>query len=326
MIEAATLLGGLILALFGADKLVDGGVAIAKRYDISEVVIGALIIGFGTSMPEFSVNVLSAIHRQPDLAVTNILGSNIFNVLMILGVAAMIRPLSVPDELRKREIPYSLMAIILVGVCGNEILIDRFNFSALIPSDGIVFLFFFIIFLYFTIGDSSTGGKDAAPVDTAGGEGDAPVTPGAGKAVLFIAFGLIALVSGGELIVQGARSMAARFGLSQKLIGLLIVGPGTSFPELIATVVATWKKQAAMAVGNVTGSNIFNVFAVLGVSAVICPLPMALSLNISVLVGVASTAALWLYVYTGDRRIGRYKGMSFLAAYAVYIAYLIRAV
>jgi cation:H+ antiporter len=325
MFETAKLLAGLLLAIFGADKLVDGGVAIANRYSISEVIIGALIIGFGTSMPEFTVNVLSSIHRQPDLAVTNILGSNIFNILMILGVAALIRPLTIQDELRKREIPYSLMAILLVGVCGNEILIDRFNFSALIPSDGIVFLFFFIIFLSFSIGGSRSG--NAKPIASAAGvETGEQVLPGTGKSILLIIFGLVALVGGGELIVQGAKEMAARFGLSQKLIGLLIVGPGTSFPELIATVVATSKKRVAMAVGNITGSNIFNVFCVLGVSAVICPLPMELSLNISVLVGVVATAALWLYAYSGDRRIGRYKGMSFLAAYAVYVGYLIHSV
>ena len=191
MIDIVVLIGGLLLAVYGADKLVDGGAAIAKRYSIPEVLIGAIIVGFGTSMPEFTVNLLSSIHRQPDLAITNILGSNIFNILLILGVAALLRPLHIHEELRKREIPYSLIAIIVVGVCGNEIYLDHLNFSALIPSDGIVFLFFFAIFLYFSI-----HGAGREPTESSG-ESDGPPSSEEAvmsplKASLFILFGLIA--------------------------------------------------------------------------------------------------------------------------------------
>ena len=319
MLETGMLILGLVLAVYGAIKLVDGGTTFARRFNISEVVIGAIVVGFGTSMPEFTVNIVSSIHHEPGLAITNILGSNIFNIFLILGVAALIHPLSIADELRKKEIPYNLIAAVLVGVCGNEMLIDGLHFSTLIPSDGIVFLFFFAIFLYFTM----AAAHDDAPVVIEKSEKDDGVIF---KSIFFMIFGLVLLVGGGELIVQGATGMAKKFGLSDHFIGLLIVGPGTSFPELIATVVAVIKKRPGMAVGNIVGSNIFNIFCILGLSSIICPLPLQFSLNMSVLVCIGASLLLYIFAYTGkERKIGKIKGILFLLLYAIYVTYLIKS-
>lgn len=315
MLFTGMLILGLVLAVYGADRLVEGGSDFARRFNISEVIIGAIIVGFGTSMPEFTVNIISSIKHQPDLAVTNILGSNIFNIFMILGVAALIRPLAIADELRKKEIPYNLIAAILVGVCGNKILIDHFKVDNLIPSDGIVFLFFFIIFLYFSV----AAAHDDTQQDTEEKQQCSIVKP-----IFFMLIGMILLVGGGELIVQGAVGMAKEFGLSNHFIGLLIVGPGTSFPEFIATVVAVIKKKPGMAVGNIVGSNIFNIFFILGISSIICPLPLKSSLNIAVGVCIGASLLLYLFAYTGkSKSIGKFKGVIFLMIYAAYVVYLI---
>ena len=320
MLETGMLILGLLLAIYGAVKLVDGGTDFARHFNISEVVIGAIVVGFGTSMPEFTVNIVSSIHHEPGLAITNILGSNIFNIFLILGIAALIHPLSIADELRKKEIPYNLIAAILIGVCGNEILIDGLGFSKLIPSDGIVFLFFFAIFLYFTM---TAAHKDthATVIEKSDKQGRVIL-----KSIFFMVLGLVFLVGGGELIVQGATGMAKKFGLSDHFIGLLIVGPGTSFPELIASIVAVIKKKPGMAVGNIVGSNIFNSFCILGLSSIICPLPLEFSLNISVLVCIGASLMLYIFAYTGkEHNIGKVKGIIFLACYAIYVAYLIKS-
>jgi len=307
----------LLCAVYGAGKLVDAGSFFARRFKISEVVIGAIIIGFGTSMPEFTVNVISSIHKEPALAITNVIGSNIFNILMILGVAAVIAPLTINDHLRTKDIPYNLIAVVAVGICGNEILLDGFNFSALIPSDGMVLLLFFGIFVYYTLAGAHENPQHAeakVPPDEAG-----KTVP---KSAFFLIFGLCLLVGGGEMIVQGATKLAVKMGLSNHFVGLLIVGPGTSFPELIATIIAVIKKKPGMAIGNIVGSNIFNIFCVLGLSAVICELPLK-DCNPSILVCAGASLLLLIFALTGKRSIGKFKGICFLLAYATYIAYLI---
>ena len=324
MLESIYLILGLGLAVYGADKLVDGGADFARRYHVSEMMIGAIIIGFGTSMPEFTVNIVASFKHEPALAVTNILGSNIFNILMILGVASLIAPLTIHENLRKKEIPYSIIAVIVIGVCGNEIYLDRFKFDALIPSDGVVLLIFFAIFVYFTISDSR---KEDKQITSSDGKQDSNNSDKPQKGlftVLFLMFfGLVLLVGGGTLIVQGATEIAENFGLSKHFVGLLIIGPGTSFPELIATVSAVRKKKHDMAIGNIIGSNIFNIFCILGLSSVICELPLEKS-NISILVCLGASMLLLLYAYIGKNRvIGKVKGLTFLAAYTVYIGYLI---
>jgi cation:H+ antiporter len=318
MIEIGLLILGLVMAVFGADRLVDGGSSFARRFNVSEVVIGAIIIGFGTSMPEFAVNVVASLRKDPALAVTNILGSNIFNILIILGISALITPLSIHKELRQKEIPYSIIAIVVMAVCGNEIFLDGFNFDSLIPSDGIVLLIFFGIFVYFTLASAKDNVLDEkAVVESSSGKAGGMV-----KFISHIVLGLIFLVGGGELIVLGASRFAENYGLSKHFVGLLIVGPGTSFPELIATVTAVKKKKHGMAVGNIIGSNIFNIFCILGLSSVICEIPLGES-NLSILVCLAASLLLLLYAYSGNRMIGKLKGISFLIGYAVYIGYLI---
>ena len=318
MFDIIYLIVGLALAVYGADKLVDGGSNFARRFNVSEVVIGAIIIGFGTSMPEFAVNIIASIKNEPALAITNILGSNIFNILMILGVASLITPLTIHNDLRQKEIPYSIIAVLVIAVCGNEIYLDKFKFNALIPSDGIVLLIFFSIFVYFTLAGSRRDKPNTKEKQSDSKEEKSSVV----KSILLILIGMVLLVGGGELIVTGASGLAVKFGLSKHLVGLLIVGPGTSLPELIATVTAVIKKKHGMAVGNIIGSNIFNIFCILGLSSVICELPLKES-NFSIMVCLAASILLLIYAYTGKRKIGKIKGISFLVAYAAYIGYLI---
>ena len=318
MIETGLLILGLIIAVFGAGWLVEGGSDFARRFNISEVVIGAIIVGFGTSMPEFAVNIIASFKHEPALAVTNILGSNIFNILLILGVASLITPLKIHNELRQKEIPYSIIAVIVIAVCGNEIYLDKLDFNSLIPSDGIVLLIFFAIFVYFTLASA----KETAPEKETKSDSTPKDYKGVFKSIFFIVFGMALLVGGGELIVLGATKLAGKFGLSKHFVGLLIVGPGTSFPELIVTVTAVIKKKHGMAVGNIIGSNIFNIFCILGLSSIICELPLG-ETNISIMVCLAASLLLLLYAYTGKKMIGKVKGISFLVAYAAYIGYLI---
>lgn len=311
------LLLGLGFAIVGADLLVDGASVVARRFNVSELVIGAVVVGFGTSMPELTVNVVSAVHDNTAIAISNILGSNIFNIFLILGAVGCVYPLGINKVLRFRDLPMNLLAALLVGVCANEMFIDDMKFNALIRSDGLVFLCFFIIFLYYTFNENLTHHEaNAAKRDK-----EMHVT----KSVIYIIIGLGGLIAGGELIVQGAIRFAKELGADQHLIGLLIVGPGTSFPELIASSIAAFKKKTDMAVGNIVGSNIFNIFFTLGLTAVIKPIPLILSMNISVCVYIAACVALWAFCFIGKSgNIGRVKGVIFLLAYAVYIYFMLR--
>ncbi len=319
MIEVGSLILGLIFAIFGARFLVDGASAIARRFDLPDVIIGAIIIGFGTSMPEFTVNIFSAVHHHTDLAITNVLGSNIFNMLLILGICSIICPLTIQESLRKKDLPFHLIGGIVIGVCGNEIVLDGLDFNKLIPSDGIVFLLFFCIYLYFTF--YATERKSKKPES---GTEKADREHGVVKPLVFIVLGLAGLMGGGEMIVDSASRLAIRFGLAQHLVGLLIVGPGTSLPELLTSVVAVIRKKPGMAVGNVVGSNIFNIFFTLGVSSVIYPLPLNMSLNLAILVTVAGSLLLLVFASTGRQgNLGRIKGIFLFLSYIGYTTYLI---
>lgn len=314
MISVVFLIIGLFAAIFGANLLVSGSSSIARKYNVSPLIIGAVIVGFGTSMPEFAVNISSALKGHTSLAITNILGSNIFNIFLILGIAGLVHPVSISSFTRKKNLPFYLIAAILVGVCGNEILIDGFSISELTRSTGIVFLFFFIIYMYYTF-TAHLKNNDKPKKETK--------SLSLFKSVFYIIIGLAGLIFGGEFIVKGAVGIAESLGISHSLIGLLLVGPGTSFPELIATIVAIKKKEYGLGIGNVIGSNIFNIFFILGITAIIKPLPLAFELNISVLVNIFAALLLLIYAFTGKKSIGRFKAISFLTLYTGYVIYLV---
>ena len=304
-----TLLLGIAFAVYGAQLLVDGGVAIATRFGIPTLVIGSTVVAFGTSMPEFTVNIQSALAGKTDLALGNILGSNLFNIAAIIGIVALITPLAVSSDSRRKDFPMCVIGALMIGIAGNQLYLDGIQYHELMFSDGLTFLLFFYIFMRYVYTEAAAGASDhhRAKAKTESGDGGAGLSMG--RAGLYVLLGLVGLVFGGEFIVDGATGIARSFGLSERVIGLAIVGPGTSVPELVASIVAALKKQVDMVIGNVLGSNILNVFFTLGATALIAPVPLDLSLNTVVLINIGITAALTAYVRFSDRSIGRPVGL-----------------
>ncbi len=306
---------GFVILILSGDKLVDGAVAVAHKAKISPLVIGMTIVAFGTSAPELIVNILSAVKGTTDLAVGNIIGSNIINVMIILGITAIIYPLSVQKNTTWIEVPLSLLAVVMVFVLGNDILIDKASESVLTRSDGIVLLAFFVVFLYYSFSIAKDGSSDDVEIPQI-------------KTILAIVFilgGVLGLFLGGKLIVDSAVSIAKDFGMGEKFIGLTIVALGTSLPELVTSVIAATKKNSDIAIGNVVGSNIFNVFFVLGISAVITPIKLTASINIDILMAIFASFLMFIFIFTRskNRSIDRVEGSIFILFYAVYLGYLI---
>ncbi|MDP2656202.1 MAG: calcium/sodium antiporter [bacterium] len=306
---------GFYILIKGADLLVDGSSSVAKKLKISTIVIGLTVVSFGTSAPEFIVNIFASAQGNTQLAIGNILGSNIANILLILGVAAIIYPLATKKNTVWKEIPLGLLAAVLLGVLVNDNLIDSGSFSGLSRIDGVVLLSLLLIFLYYTFGISKiTGEKDEIEIKKMGYF----------KSTLFIIAGMIGLVVGGKWIVDGAVKIAENFHISQSLIGLTIVAIGTSLPELATSAVAAFKKQTDIAIGNVVGSNIFNIFWILGFSALVRPLPFDDSSNGDILMTIGASALLFIIMFLGKRHVvERWQGIMMVGLYVAYIVFLV---
>ncbi len=308
---------GFLLLIKGADWLVDGASAIAKRLRISDMVIGLTIVSFGTSMPELVVNVLASLSKSPDLAIGNIVGSNIANVFLILGIAAVIRPLSVRSATIWKEVPLSFLAAVVLFFLLNDTILDGLPQSLLSRGDGFVLMGFFIIFVYYTFGMAQSG---------EGFEEDVQPEVSLGRALLLTAGGLIALPIGGDWIVKGAIHAARTFQVSESVIGLTIVAVGTSLPEVAASAVAALKGKSDIAVGNAVGSNVFNIFWVLGLSAVIQPIPYNVANNPDVFVAAFASLLLFVFLLVGIPKVlQRYQAVLLLLIYACYLTYLVVA-
>jgi cation:H+ antiporter len=306
---------GFVLLISGANILVEGSASIAKKLNISSIVIGLTIVAFGTSAPEFIVNIFASVQGNTEIAIGNIIGSNIVNILLILGVSSIIYPLATKENTVWKEIPLSLLAAILLGVMVNDTLIDGGTFSGLTRIDGIVFLAFFIIFLYYTFGISKVSGENT----------DLEIKEMSYmKSSLYVAGGLLGLVFGGKWIVDGAIKIAEGFNVSQSLIGLTVVAIGTSLPELATSAVAAYKKQSDIAIGNVVGSNILNIFWILGFSSVINPLPFSKDSAIDIIMTIVSSLILFLIMFVGKKHtVERWQGVIMIIIYIGYVAYLI---
>ncbi len=313
LIAILLLIIGFMLLIKGADFLVDGASALAVRYSVSQIVIGLTIVAFGTSTPELVVNILSSLQKQPDIAFGNIIGSNIVNILLILGIAGIIYPIKTERNTVWKEIPFSLLAGVILFVLCNDRLFSG-GADVLSRGDGIILLIFFIIFMIYTFGIAKVESRDEAEV----------IILSTTRIILYILIGLLGLFIGGKLVVDNSVKLARLLGVSEKLIGLTIISIGTSLPELFTSAVAAFKKQSDIAIGNVVGSNIFNVFFILGISSVISPLPFQGALNMDIYVLIGVSALLFLTMFTGKKRtLDRWEAIMFVIFYIIYIVFLI---
>ncbi|MDQ5938314.1 MAG: Sodium:proton exchanger [Patescibacteria group bacterium] len=304
---------GFVLLIKGADWLVDGASSIARKLKISNIVIGLTIVAFGTSAPELIVNIMASIRGNSDIAIGNVVGSNIANILLILGISAIIFPLAVKKGTVYKEIPLSLLAVLALWFMANDILLDGASRNVLSMIDGAIFLLFFIIFLYYTFGISKATGQEEKVKELK-----------VATSVFMVLVGIVALTVGGNWIVEGAILIAKQLGISEALIGLTIVAIGTSLPELATSAMAAYKKNPDIAMGNVVGSNIFNIFWILGVSALIHPINFSAIMNFDIYFLVFTTALLFTVMFIGKKHIlERWQGVLFILIYVAYIVYLI---
>lgn len=305
---------GLLALIKGAQWLVKGASSIARSRNISNMVIGLTIVSFGTSLPELVINIFASIEGNTGIAVGNIFGSNIANVLLILGIAAIIFPLRITKPTIVSEIPFSIMAALAVGFLANAALFEVHDQLKLSRIDGGILLFFFVLFMIYIF---KLGGND--PEEESSNE---PILT-LRKSIFFIAIGLLGLYLGGNWTIDGAVYFAQMLGMSESFIGLTIVAVGTSLPELVTSAVAAYKKEVDIAVGNVVGSNIFNVFWILGISAVIKPLPFIKTSNFDILMIIFSSILIIAVLpFSKKNQIERRNGVLFIMIYVGYIYFL----
>lgn len=311
------LIGGLALILVGANALTDGSAAVAKRFGISDLVIGLTIVAFGTSAPELVISVLSAIGGSAEMSIGNVVGSNIFNVLMIIGCTALVLPIKVERSIMTNEIPLVILSALVLTFCANDVLLDGASENVVSRTDGLVLLMFFLIFMRYTFAIAKSG------ADAGGADAAVKQMPG-WKSAMFIVGGLAGLIFGGQLFVDGASGIARAWGVSESVIGLTLVAGGTSLPELATSITAALKKNPGIAIGNVIGSNLFNIFFVLGCSSTIIPLPMGNIGNFDMAVLVGSSVLFWLVGWFFRKRtITRLEGALMVACYVAYTSVLI---
>jgi cation:H+ antiporter len=302
---------GFAILIKGADVLVDGSASLAKKFGLSSLMIGLTVIAFGTSAPELIVNIFSSIAGSSDIGMGNIIGSNISNILLILGVAAIITSLEVDDSIIKKQIPFSILSALALFFLINSSLINNVGQNGLYRSGGLILILFFGIFLYYTF-SLAKGGKIESP------EKIKKMTNS--KSIFLIILGIVGLFIGGKLIVDNASAIASAAGLSEAFIGLTIVALGTSLPELAASIVAARKNQIQMAVGNVIGSNIFNLLWVLGISALIKPIAFNPALNLDIIFLIFVSLMLFIFIYTGKKlHFTKKEGYILVSLYIIYI-------
>ena len=314
IISLLVLTVGLALLIKGADWLVNGASALAKKYNVSDLVIGLTVVAFGTSAPELVVNVFASAQNHQDIVFGNVIGSNLFNLFAILGISGIIFPLTVQNNTIKKEIPISFLAIIAIFILANDHLFYN-STNVMSRSDGIILFIFFCFFLFY-IYKQIKNKSDIADTQVK----QLSVL----KITLLIIFGLGGLVVGGKLVINSAVDIAKALGVSKKIIGLTIVAAGTSLPELATSVVATVKKNCDIAVGNIIGSNIFNIFLILSVSSLVRPIKYDISFNNDLYVLAGGTLFLFIAMFTGKRKtLDRWEAMILLIAYIIYILLII---
>lgn len=305
------ILVGIVLVLWGADRLTDGAVAVAEKLKMPQIVIGLTIVAMGTSMPEFCVSLVSALKGTTDLAVGNIVGSNIFNTLLIVGVSAWVAPMTILKSTVRKDIPFALFAsVILLIMCldGNISRLDA----------GILFVLF-LVFMYVTLKGAKTKDDDTTAKTDSIDDNKKPMATW--LSIVWIIVGLACLIGGSNLFVEGATKVAEHIGVSEAVIGLTIVAGGTSLPELATSVVSARKGNSGIAIGNVLGSNVFNILAILGVTGVITPMHLQGITMLDLSMMVVSTLLVWLFSFT-KYKIARWEGVVLTIVFIGYMVVL----
>ncbi|MCI8964342.1 MAG: calcium/sodium antiporter [Eubacterium sp.] len=304
------LIVGFVLLIKGADFFVEGSASIARKLRVPSLIVGMTIVAMGTSLPECSVSINASMTGENSLAVSNVLGSNIFNLMVVCGVCALFAPLVVKAETRNRDITFSILCAVLLGILG-------FLGMELERMDGWIFLVIFILFLFYMVMSALKARAGGQEID----EGEEYAVIPVWKSILFIAGGAAAIAFGGDFVVKSASKIATTFGMSQTLVGLTICAIGTSLPELVTSVVAARKKQVDMALGNVIGSNIFNILFVLGISSSISPIAVITENLVDVVLLILMSLVVWIFTWTKER-VNRAEGAGMVLLYIGYWVYI----
>ncbi len=312
---------GFVLLIKGADFFVEGSSSVAKRLHVPSIIIGLTIVAMGTSLPETAVSVSASITGNNELAVSNVVGSNIFNLMVVIGVCAMIATVNVAKETIKRDIPLSLICaglLLLLGIVG---LGDKSSMT-LGHLDGVIFIAAFAGYIFYMVKIALKASKEGRKVEVEGGSDEEIKVRSVPISILFIIGGAAAIAIGGDMTVDAASRIASDLGMSQTLIGLTIVSIGTSLPELVTSIVAARKNEVDMALGNAIGSNVFNILMVLGIASAISPISIIKENIIDLCVLIVFTICVWIFAGT-KKKIGRLEGFVMVALYAAYAVYII---
>ncbi|WP_343339260.1 Inner membrane protein YrbG [Terrisporobacter petrolearius] len=308
------LLIGFLLLIKGADFFVEGSSSIAKKFNIPSLIIGLTIVAFGTSAPEAAVSITAAIRGQNEMAIANVVGSNIFNILFVVGVTAMIKPIYVQKSTILKEFPFLLLSSIVLAILAYDVWFQGYNENILTRADGLIFIALFIIFIYYLI-DMAINSNDETS------EENYKVMP-LSKSILLSIGGLLGIIIGGNFVVNSASDIAMSLGMSENLVGLTIVAIGTSLPELATSIVAAKKGESDIAIGNAVGSNIFNILFVLGVSSCISNVPVQAEAFTDMFVMIVSTIIVYVLAIS-NRKINKVEGMIISLLYIAYFIFII---
>ena len=306
---------GFVFLVKGADLFVEGSSSIAKKLKVPSIVIGLTIVAIGTSLPEAAVSITASVTNNNALAISNVLGSNIFNLMVVIGVCAILTPVAVQKDVVRRDLPFSVICALLLLVLGYM------GSMSLGHVDGIILLLLYIAFLGFMIYTAmkarKAGNENSSEVVAEAEEIKIMSVP---KSILFIIIGAVGIMIGGDVVVDSAVNIATSFGMSQTLVGLTIVASGTSLPELVTSVVAAKKKEVDMALGNAIGSNVANILMILGIASSISPIPFHMEDLIDICVLVVFSLLIWLFAWT-KKRIDKGEGLVMVVLYVIYVVY-----
>ena len=316
VISFILLIVGFVLLVKGADFFVEGSSTIAKYLKIPSIIIGLTIVAMGTSAPEAAVSIIAGMNGSNEIAVSNVIGSNMFNLLMVVGISAIIKPISIQNQIIKKDYPFMLMVTAVLAVMSFDIVITKGTENIISRSEAIILIIFMCVFMYSLISSALQSRKNSVEENNEKPKHSIPIS------IVFTLGGLAGIIIGGQFVVDSAEKIALGFGMSETLVGLTIVAVGTSLPELVTSIVAAKKGESDIAIGNVVGSNIFNILFVLAFSAVITPIGVNALCLIDMLILVAITIIAYIFCITKNK-VNRVEGIALVAMYVMYMVYAI---